>query len=440
MGSTSKLMITGFFVACFAAASACDDGGGSGGGSTGTGGGSSSGGGANTGGSMSSGGGAGGGPSCVAAADCPAPAAACQVAACDGGKCTSAPAPDGTLAGKQTDGDCQVSQCQGGAVVSVDDDADALDDGNDCTINTCNGGSPGVAVVPPGSPCAQGSGKVCNVEACVECLDDSHCPGEVCKGNVCAPDACKNGLKDGDEADVDCGGSCVKKCGPGAACGGDADCAGGSCSGGACAPTCTDGVKNGDETDADCGGACPSDCGPGKSCVANADCASALCDAGTLTCTSTCSDGFQGGDESDVDCGGAACAACPVGGTCAADSDCLSTVCDVGACAPLNGCDPALATDLTGQDPVTISFGFFFYDPPCVRVSQGTKVIFNGDFTAHPLAGGKNIGGAKFPDAASPFMPITDAGMSKTFTLLSAGSFAYYCDVHGNMYGAVFVE
>ena len=43
-------------------------------------------------------------------------------------------------------------------------------------------------------------------------------------------------------------------------------------------PSCTDGVKNGGETDLDCGG---SDCGPcviGKACAKNADCASAACE------------------------------------------------------------------------------------------------------------------------------------------------------------------
>ena len=47
---------------------------------------------------------------------------------------------------------------------------------------------------------------------------------------------------------------------------------------------------------------------------------------------------------------------------------------------------------------------------------------------------------AKLPDPSSPFMPITTNGMNKTFTLLSAGSFPYYCDADASMFGAIFVE
>ncbi|MGZ3456797.1 MAG: hypothetical protein ACXVEF_44740, partial [Polyangiales bacterium] len=68
--------------------------------------------------------------------------------------------------------------------------------------------------------------------------------------------SCTNGLIDGDETDVDCGGSCGK-CDPGRGCASASDCAGGVCSKGLCAaPSCTDGAKNGDETDIDCGGSC----------------------------------------------------------------------------------------------------------------------------------------------------------------------------------------
>jgi hypothetical protein len=42
-------------------------------------------------------------------------------------------------------------------------------------------------------------------------------------------------------------------------------------------PTCTDGVRNGNETDVDCGGSCTTKCANGKTCSVNADCQSALC-------------------------------------------------------------------------------------------------------------------------------------------------------------------
>jgi hypothetical protein len=61
-------------------------------------------------------------------------------------------------------------------------------------------------------------------------------------------------------------------------------CPGGTCDGGRCA-TCSDGVKNGTETGIDCGGSCPR-CATGQSCTSPNDCASAFCSGGTCqTCT-----------------------------------------------------------------------------------------------------------------------------------------------------------
>lgn len=76
---------------------------------------------------------------------------------------------------------------------------------------------------------------------------------------------CGDGVQNGDETGVDCGGS---SCPP--------------CNG----PTCSDGIQNGDETSVDCGGT--------------------YC----ATCGSTCNDGIQNGDETGIDCGGS-CGACP---------------------------------------------------------------------------------------------------------------------------------
>ncbi len=84
--------------------------------------------------------------------------------------------------------------------------------------------------------------------------------------------SCTDGVKNGNETGVDCGGSCP-----------------------ACTPTasCTDGVKNGNETGVDCGGSCPA-CTP----------------------TASCTDGVKNGNETGVDCGGS-CPACTTSG-CAA--------------------------------------------------------------------------------------------------------------------------
>jgi len=64
----------------------------------------------------------------------------------------------------------------------------------------------------------------------------------------------------------------------GAVCKAPADCGSGSCVSGKCAaPSPTDGVKNGDESDVDCGGAGAPKCASGKGCSDGPDCASGAC-------------------------------------------------------------------------------------------------------------------------------------------------------------------
>jgi hypothetical protein len=71
-----------------------------------------------------------------------------------------------------------------------------------------------------------------------------------------AADTCTDGILDGDEADIDCGGSRCGVCRAGATCHIDTDCEG-RCLGGLCQQaTCEDGVHNGGELGPDCGGPC----------------------------------------------------------------------------------------------------------------------------------------------------------------------------------------
>lgn len=85
---------------------------------------------------------------------------------------------------------------------------------------------------------------------------------------------CDDGIQNGDETGVDCGGSNCPACPE---------------------PTCSDGIQNGDETGVDCGGSC-------------------------AACPATCDDGIQNGDEEGVDCGGSSCSPCSTGGPCEAPS------------------------------------------------------------------------------------------------------------------------
>ena len=92
--------------------------------------------------------------------------------------------------------------------------------------------------------------------------------------------------------------------------------------------TCTDGILDGSETDVDCGGgACPA-CPVGKKCQADPDCTSNACDALTLICVpSQCLDHRKDGLETDIDCGGGACQSCAQGLGCLANFDCTSGIC-----------------------------------------------------------------------------------------------------------------
>ena len=112
--------------------------------------------------------------------------------------------------------------------------------------------------------------------------------GEIETTRFCLGDGleetCNDGILNGDEIGIDCGGSCTPcvSCNDGIQ---NGDETGVDC-GGSCTPctTCDDGIQNGDETGVDCGGAC-------------------------VPCV-TCEDGIQNGDEEGVDCGGSFCLPC----------------------------------------------------------------------------------------------------------------------------------
>jgi hypothetical protein len=104
-----------------------------------------------------------------------------------------------------------------------------------------------------------------------------------CADDACTPPpsrpTCKDRVRNGDETDVDCGGSCGA-CQPGLRCNADADCQT-RCIIGTCAlPTCNDGVLDGFETDVDCGLACKVGCASGRQCIEGHDCASGVCSMG----------------------------------------------------------------------------------------------------------------------------------------------------------------
>jgi hypothetical protein len=142
-------------------------------------------------------------------------------------------------------------------------------------------------------------------------------------------------------------------------CTGDGDCNGGMCLAGICSdPRCSDGVSNGDETSVDCGGPSCKQCDGSNIdeifCAVGDDCESFSCielnpSVGRVCAQATCSDGVWNGSESDVDCGEGMCQLCGVQQQCNDDNDCdvgltCKGFCEVGdhctprVCVP-GGCD-----------------------------------------------------------------------------------------------------
>jgi len=122
---------------------------------------------------------------------------------------------------------------------------------------------------------------------------------------------CDDGILNGDETGIDCGGSCAAcaTCDDGILNGDETgvDC-GGSCA--ACA-TCDDGILNGDETGIDCGGSCAA-CATCDDGILNGDETGVDCGGSCAACA-TCDDGILNGDETGIDCGGPDCEPCQTG-------------------------------------------------------------------------------------------------------------------------------
>lgn len=156
--------------------------------------------------------------------------------------------------------------------------------------------------------------------------------------------ACSDRIKDGDEVDVDCGGSCTSKCANGKSCIGDADCKSDYCVSGSCkAGSCTDKIKNGDESGTDCGGSCIKKCDLGVSCSRPSDCSSGVCKTSVCVAEGPCSNKAKDSGETDIDCGGICASAkakkCAIGANCISNSDCTSSLCSLARCVGINDRD-----------------------------------------------------------------------------------------------------
>jgi hypothetical protein len=313
-----------------------------------------------------------GGP-CTGAADC-------QSKLCVSGQCQAATCSDGVQDGYESDVDCGGGQCSGcaagqkclggymcqsgecdtGRCVTC---SDGLKNGTETDIDCGGAFCPACAIgkqcVYTQSDCGPGAGCVlgrCQAATCTDGVKDGTETGVDCGGGTCAPcplsnacnaaadclsgecshglcSACSDGVKDGFETDVDCGGPACGPCALGKQCRRSVrDCAGaGACMSGVCtSPTCTDGVKDGTETDIDCGGNTCAPCAVYRQCTTGSDCQSKAC---FFECwPPTCTDGIQNSDETDIDCGGVTCGSCAAAKHCLVGPDCKSGLCSGFTC------------------------------------------------------------------------------------------------------------
>ncbi len=149
------------------------------------------------------------------------------------------------------------------------------------------------------------------------------------------PEECDDLELNGDETDIDCGGSCPK-CELNRKCEDNDDCISGFCnSSNRCAKaSCDDNIKNGDETDVDCGGDDCDKCENDADCKEDSDCESGRCDSTLKICIGIdkCDNNRLDLGETDVDCGGDKCPKCDDGQDCERNSDCDSGRCENEIC------------------------------------------------------------------------------------------------------------
>jgi hypothetical protein len=147
----------------------------------------------------------------------------------------------------QTAGDCQQVQCNGsGATMSVALNTDTPMASNQCNAGICDAGAPDQDPLASGTACNEAGGTVCSgAGACVECVSPAQCGGNACVLNVCQAASCSDGLENGSETDIDCGGGGCPDCEIGEDCLIDSDCETNNCTT-TCQPVAIDAITPSD--------------------------------------------------------------------------------------------------------------------------------------------------------------------------------------------------
>lgn len=175
--------------------------------------------------------------------------------------------------------------------------ADCTDPG-ECLDATCTMGSCGEAPSVAGTPCATG---VCGGGGtCVGCLMDADCMDvalPVCDEptNTCVAAGCGDGLKNGTETDIDCGGPACAACMNTLDCAVFSDCISGFCQALVCAPCGSSGDCQ-STSFCDNANVCVPKLPQGTACGGNDECQNGNCVDG-FCCSSTCNGTCEGCSE-----------------------------------------------------------------------------------------------------------------------------------------------
>ncbi len=197
----------------------------------------------------------------------------CTSEVCRQGVCAPPECNDGVLNGQETDVDCGGPDCGGcKSELECDVDDDCLS--RNCPDGTCVYDDCDVVTCDSDQSCYRG---ICydSCDASMVCDEDSRCY----RAQHCAPSDCAQvGCADGESCSQ---GICYPACSTGE------DCEEGTCTEGSCVvPICEDGLQNGEETSVDCGGPDCSPCEGGASCEDDSDCQNQTCLEGA--CAASC--------------------------------------------------------------------------------------------------------------------------------------------------------
>jgi hypothetical protein len=151
---------------------------------------------------------------CNIGGQCPGQDTECKTRTCNSNTCGTSFQPNGYVTPTQVAGDCKVRQCDGAGnfVQAISNGDIPADDGNQCTDEVCNAGTPSHPNKAANTTCNQNGGSFCSaVGTCVQCNQASQCSGQdtdcqtrTCNSNTCGFNYAPNGTPTSMQTPGDC--------------------------------------------------------------------------------------------------------------------------------------------------------------------------------------------------------------------------------------------